>query len=433
MKLLQVGLAALFGLALGTCSRPDRVPFGISTGGSSNSSGGNFTSGAGSLPQGGDGNGGTAGESGSGASGGAPPTTTGGSGSVSSGGSPGAGGSGGISGRLWGPSGHTPLPLVRLTNELSAYVPNRGGAFALRGSGHTHCAPDHSGIAPETQVRRLRELPGAHAHDFVWLTAHNFVAPDPGVSGIMHMFGVEVYTATLPSGVAPHMLAYLPDGSLANESTFPFGAFDLDLGAAAAAIVAKGGLPALAHPARLPPTEAEMDSVGEQLWGMEVTSGSSNAEENLMMVDQRLSRGRYVCLTAGGDIHGEDYRLTSGYQVVSVDTPSPDRKSLFAAVAACNMFACGVQNTSVEPLDPPRLTVVGDSVELSLPRPAESIRFVGKGGVVLSEYGGVSSARYAPRLSDQYVRVEAVGDRGRARCYSQPIWLVDETRLSSAP
>jgi hypothetical protein len=315
-----------------------------------------------------------------------------------------------------------------------AYAPNRGGSFTVRGSGHTHCAPDHSGIDVGTQERRLRDLPTGHQHDFVWMTAHGFVAPNPNVGGIVHMFGIEVYTATLPtSKVAPHMLGYLPDGSLASSTTFPFGAFDLDLSATAAAIRQRGGLPSLAHPSRLPPTEAEMDAVDERLWGMEVMSGTSDTEANLVMIDHRLGTGRYVCLTSGGDIHAEDDRMTRGYEVVSVETNPPDPGALFAAVSTCNMFACDTHDTTVTPIGPPSVRIVDGAVEMSLPRVVQSIRFVGRGGAVLAQYANVQSARYSPKLEDLYVRTEVYDQSNRAVCFAQPIWLVDETTLSSGP
>ncbi len=419
MKLLQVGAVALLSVGLGTCTRLDEVPFG-GTGGTA--SGGSKTSsaGAGSAPTG------TGAASGGGVtgSGAAPPM---------SGGGVGSNGGAGPTGPTWGPKGHEPLALERLGPSLLAYMPNRGGAFAVRGSGHTHCAPDHSDIDAATQERRLRDLSGTHRHDFVWMTAHSFVAPDPNVGGIVHMFGIEVYTATLQSGAAPHMLGYLPDGSLANATSYPFGVFDLDLSAAAARVREHGGLPALAHPARVPPSDVEMDAVDERLWGMEVTSGSSDAEANLAMVDHRLSSGRYVCLTAGGDIHDEEYRLTSGYQVVSVAMNPPDPAALFAAISSCNMYACGTRNAETRQIDPPTLRVVDGSIELSLPTAAETIRFIGKGGTVLAAFSGAQSAKYAPKLDDLYVRVEAFGSGRDASCYSQPIWMVDETTLSSAP
>jgi hypothetical protein len=431
VKLLQVGTVAVLASTLGTCTQSEPLPFG-GTGGAAPNGGTTMSAGAPGIGgEGGDepASGGTStGAAGTGASGG-----TGGSGGASGGAPAGGGSTSNPTGPSWGPPGHVSLVLHRLGPNLLAYVPNRPGVAVLRGSGHTHAAPDHSNIEASAQEQRLRDLPKPHAHQFVWLTAHSFVAPDPQVSGILHMFGIEVYTATLPSGVAPHMLGYFRDGALADETTFPFGAFELDLNAAATAIREHGGLPALAHPARLPPSAQELAAVDERLWGMETTSGASQAEDALEMIDQRLTGGRYVCLTAGGDIHAEDDRLTRGYQLVAVDTATPDRNTVFSAVEACNLFACSVHDTSVTPLEPPTLRVLGDALELTLPRKAEIIRFVGRGGALLSEARNTSSARYAPRLQDLYVRVEAFDDSGRAGCYSQPIWLVDEATLASAP
>ncbi len=442
MKLLQVGSLAVLASILGTCTQSEPLTFGGSggtaSGGTTTSAGAPATIGGNGPVSGGTSGGGTGGAAGgmggSGGTGGV--METGGSGGAPTGGtsSGGGGAPSNPTGPSWGPPGHVSLPLARLSPTLLAYVPHRPGVAVLRGSGHTHAAPDHSNIEPSAQEMRLRDLSSPHAHQFVWLTAHSFMSPDPQVPGILHMFGIEVYTATLPtSGVAPHMLGYFRDGALADASTFPFGAFDLDLAAAAAAIRGRGGLPALAHPARLPPTVQELAAVAERLWGMEVMSGSSQSDDALEMVDQRLTGGRYVCLTGGGDIHAEDDRMTRGYQLVTVGTAAPDRNAVFSAVEACNLFVCGVHDTTVTPLEPPTLRVVGDALELTLPRAAEVVRFVGRGGAVLSEARNVGSARYVPRLQDQYVRVEASDDGQRARCYSQPIWLVDQTTLSSGP
>ncbi len=346
-------------------------------------------------------------------------------GSVSSGGA-GSGGaaSGGASsgGGAWAPRLHTALPLDTLSPSLGLYNPHRPGAATVKGSGHTHCDPDHSGMEPAVQEARLRDLPGAHHHDFVWMTAHNFVAPNPGVSGILHMFGVEVYVKQA-SGASPHMLAYLPNGSLADTEATPFGYYSKDVMGAAEAIRKAGGLPALAHPLRYALPDADVSAMDERLWGIEVLSGSSNVEQNLGFIDKWLSSGKYACLTAGGDIHDEDWSVTRGHQVVTVPSATPTMSQVFDAVAACNFFACGATSTTSTVVDPPELRVTGGAIEIKVPSSA-TLRFIGRDGAVLSEKTGVTSASYTPSGSELYVRVEAVGTGMGARCYSQPLWLV---------
>jgi hypothetical protein len=234
------------------------------------------------------------------------------------------------------------------------------------------------------------------------------------------MFGVEVYVKQA-SGAAPHMLAYLPDGSLADTENDPFGYYSKDVLGAAEAIREAGGLAALAHPMRYAIPEADVAAWDERVWGFEVLSGSSNVDDNRAFIDRWLSSGKYACLTAGGDIHDEDWSLTRGYQVVSVPSATPSMKQVFDAVAACNFFACGTTNTTSTPVDPPKLRVTGGAIELEVPTSA-TIRFVGRNGAVLSEKSGVTSASYAPSGNELYVRVEAIGTGGR--CYSQPLWLV---------
>ncbi len=291
----------------------------------------------------------------------------------------------------------------------------------MKGSGHTHCAPDHSAIDAADQEERLRDLPGPHAQNFTWMTAHGVVAADPEVTGFLHMFGVETY-AKQPSGVSPHVLAYLPDGELADGSTNPFGYFKLDVLAASEAIRKAGGLPVLAHPLRYAIPDAEVQAMDERVWGIEALSGSSNVEDNLEFIDAWLSSGKYACLTAGGDIHDEDWSLTRGYQVVAVDSATPTRKEVFEAVAVCNFFACNTSNTKATPVDPPSLRVTKGAIEVTVATEV-TLRFIGGEGAVLAETTG-KSASYKPTGAEQYVRVEAVSAGGLARCYSQPLWLV---------
>lgn len=328
-------------------------------------------------------------------------------------------------GPTWGPPDHAALPLEPLgTSGLHAYLPHRHGPHQVKGSGHTHSAPDHSDIPPKHQQERLRDLPGPHAHGFVWMTAHGFVAPDPKVAGIEHMFGVEVYSAKQPqSGSEPHLLAYLPDGALADLSARPFGYFEHDITTVSDMVQDAGGVTAWAHPSREPLTDQEIDAI-EGLWGMEVVSGATDVEANLRFVDRRLGLGHYVCLTGGGDIHDEDYRLTRGYQLVEVPSSEPTREELFAEVAACNFFVCETKDADVAPIEPPQLFVADDQLSVSLPRAAD-VRFVGDGGKVLSEATETDLASYTPRLEDRYVRVEITAENGQAACYSQPTWLVD--------
>jgi hypothetical protein len=301
--------------------------------------------------------------------------------------------------------------------------PHRHSEHELQGSAHTHCAPDHSDIEASAQQLRLRSLGPDHRHHFVWMTAHDFVAPDPGVEHIQHMFGVELYTKPLDGLRSPHVIGLLQDGSLADPEKRPFGVYRYGLKEAAQAISRAGGLAVLAHPSRYSPTEASLAEVGTELWGIEVLSGSTRPEENLTFIDARLSTGVYTCLSAGGDIHKEDYKLTAGYQIVASPRPTLGRDELFEAVRNCNFFACGVKSPRHGPIRRPQLQVRNDGIHFSSKTALDSIRFIGQHGKVLHEARSTISARYEPREEDFYVRIEAVSADRNARCYSQPLWI----------
>lgn len=307
---------------------------------------------------------------------------------------------------------------------LELRSPHRRLAHQIRGSGHTHCAPDHSGIDAAAQQRRLMGLGPDHRHHFVWITAHDFVAPDPDVPGVQHMFGVEIYTKRLEARQSPHVLALLPDGALADPAKRPFGVYELDVQGASSAIARAGGLAVLAHPSRYSPSLEAVKAVDEHLWALEILSGSTDPDANAAFVDARLSAGKYTCLSAGGDIHDEDYKLTLGYQVVDVAGPRPTRDELFEAVRRCNFFACAVKGVRHGPIRRPALELRDGGIHFSSNTVLRSVRFIGRGGEVLHEARSTARASYSPQIGDSYVRVEAVSADGAARCYSQPTWIV---------
>jgi hypothetical protein len=314
--------------------------------------------------------------------------------------------------------------MVALGGDLFAYNPHVALGHLHRGSGHTHCAPDHSGIAAATQEGRLRDM--ALGHDFLWMTAHNFVAPDPGVAGLEHMFGIEIYASAAPSGESPHMLAFLPDGSLASASAEPFGRYDHPMAEVIRRVVAAGGLPVLAHPTRYAPTTAEVVALPPELWAIEGISGGTDVDANLAPIDARLDAGRYTCISAGSDVHQHDYGLTSGYQVVSTPSAAANRGEIFEQVRACNFFACRTNDGSTATILDPRLDVEGGAIRFRAGAPVDRIELIGRGGAVLSTATASTEASYRPTGDERYVRVSATGSGGATRCLSQPVWLLRE-------
>jgi hypothetical protein len=306
-----------------------------------------------------------------------------------------------------------------------AYNPHLPGAHRHRGSGHTHAAPDHSDIDPARQERRLRDLGGGHGHDYVWLTAHNFVAPDPGVSGIVHMYGVEVYTSESDQGTTPHVLAFLPDGELASTGDRPFGRWAHPLTGVVERIDEAGGLATLAHPTRYSPHQSEIVNLDDSLWGIEGISRTTDIEQNLEYVDARLSAGKYVCISAGADVHDEDWSLTNGHQLVSSDQQDPSRQHLFEQVARCNFFACTVHDTDFEAIRHPTVEVSDGSIHFEAEEPLDQVEFVGQGGTVYGTEQNERRASYRPSGDERYIRIVARRSPGSAVCLSQPVWLYD--------
>src|SRR5690606_492261 len=112
------------------------------------------------------------------------------------------------------PSKYLPeLPLFPVGGRL-AYNPHRGFPHLLKGTAHAHCDENHgTPISCPAQMSRLRDLDNGNGHECVWMTTHNRVQADPGVDGVLYMFGLEAYTSDLGDGAGtPHVTGLLPEG-----------------------------------------------------------------------------------------------------------------------------------------------------------------------------------------------------------------------------
>lgn len=337
------------------------------------------------------------------------------------------GGAGGSASFTTGPTDAkraTPSPylpereLVSVGKGLRAYNPHRPSQHRWTGSGHTH-AEDHSGMAAGDQERRFEAV----GHDFIWLTSHDGVVADPGVDGIVHMFGVEVFGESRGEQPGPHWLALLPDGRLTGTDGNPFGRYEWSPSEMAEKIAEVGGLPVLAHPSRYSLPKADLAAVDARLWGIEGTTSRTSSDKDMPWVDARLSAGKYTCISAGADTHEDDWSLTRGYQLVGTDRAPPTREELFAQVRACNFFACTVKGPDDRPIEEPELTILEGEIVLSVARPVDRVEFVGKNGRTLHRASDTDVARYSPSADDLYVRARAHRTAGNAECLSQPVWL----------
>ncbi|MFW5921196.1 MAG: PHP domain-containing protein [Polyangiales bacterium] len=317
------------------------------------------------------------------------------------------------------PSIHLPpRELVSLGKDLRAYNPHRPSSHRWMGSDHTH-AEDHSNISAETQERRFREL----GHDFIWLTSHELVVPDPSVDGILHMFGVEAYGANRGDEPGPHWLALLPDARLAATQENPFGRYRWKPEEMIDRIAEEGGLPVLAHPSRYSLPKEKVAELGERLWGIEGLTSRTSSDEDMPWVDARLSAGEYVCVSAGTDTHEEDWSLMRGYQLVDLEQVPPTREQLFEQIRECNFFACTVDGPQHPRIEEPKLTISKGEIVFSVSGNVDRLELVGRGGRTLATASDTDGVSYRPSGDEVYVRARARRAAGNAECLSQAVWL----------
>lgn len=187
-------------------------------------------------------------------------------------------------------------------------------------------------------------------------------------------------------------------------------------------IVEEGGLPILPAPNWHETPAVSEGALGlHNLFGLEVYNARVAAlapeeADATSLWDGLLARGAHVFAFAGDDVRslrGIENPPTQGRAWIEVLAPDSERESLLASIKHGAFFAStGPRFTRLELSDHALVVETTD---------AESLRFIGRGGTVLSTVAGPSGS-YAIAGAEGYVRVEALRRDG-TRAWSQPYFL----------
>lgn len=271
------------------------------------------------------------------------------------------------------------------------------GGNPYKGQLHAHTTNSDGSLTP-TQLATIYRNVGYH---FLVITDHDYLTPDPGVPGILHINGVE------ESAREGHIVAVGPSSQ--QRGLRP--AQDIING-----VVAEGGIACLAHPdyQQVDWTESEINSlVNFDL--IEVYNGKVNQVSEGMW-DYALTNPflRKVWGVAVDDLHRPN-QLDKGYVVVFADSLSVN--SILTSLKVGNFYA--TQGTDMW------LSVSGKTITVATSAPS-LIEWKKVGGTVIRTDMNKTSSSYTLVGDEVYVRIVITRNSDAKKAWSQPLFIQKE-------
>ena len=293
---------------------------------------------------------------------------------------------------------------VRSYNELGAFTSENSGAIELESpyfetanvyKGQLHCHTKNSDGAqwPLEVVTAYKNA----GYDFIAITDHDHVTPDPEVEGILFITGNEV------SSTLGHMTTI-------NVPSVPP---SLDAQEVIDWTKAQGGLVWLAHPSMPAHHWAieKMANIGGY-HGIEVYShpSESYAEEKWDYVLTDLNRR--ITAIAVDDCHSviKPDHFNGGWVMVFADSLS--KAEIVASLEKGNFYS--TQGPIIN-----AIKVEGDTINIKLNQTSK-VTWIGRGGSILQKRTGAIQDSYVVRGNEKYVRIR-VESSGYA--WTNPIYI----------
>ena len=246
-------------------------------------------------------------------------------------------------------------------------------------------------------------------YDFIALTEHNEITPDPGAGDILHIVNSEEDTQGF---FGNHILALginLPIDENQSEQN------RIDQ------ILSQGGIPILAHPDE--PIYPWRDYAIEALEGHLTIEGLNSAEylKNRFSTSfDKLDEFPLKLFTIAGDDYTPDLPGFDGGAVV-VYSKTKTQPDIMQNLKDGNFYA--LQGSQAPRIG---INVSGNQITINSDKQSK-IKFIGNGGKTLQQINDVFSANYVATGNEIYVRAEVEANGKSA--WTQPI-MVNKTRVS---
>ena len=283
----------------------------------------------------------------------------------------------------------------------SPYVA-KAGVFKGQMHVHSKCAGGCSdGSQPPAAVAAAYRDAG---YDFISITDHNLITPDPKIAGILFIGGIE---DTKSDGHLNRINA-----TKATVSSLQ-GVIDLALSEGSFVFLNHPNWPG-GYPANPIWTDARIDSVRNyhaiEVWNS-LVAPNQNAESR---IDRLLSEGKRFYLVANDDCHNvaSAYCKTASVKVFSDNLTIAD---IMANLKSGNFYASSGANIS-------RIEVLNQTIRIKTDA-ASKIEFIGDQGMVLQSGNGITSADYAVRGNEKYIRARVVRNSDGKMAWTNPIYI----------
>jgi len=278
---------------------------------------------------------------------------------------------------------------VIITNPYSSKSSSYKGAL------HAHTTNSDGDSTPTVLETTYRDS----GYSFISVTDHDFITPDPSVSGILHVNGYEAFTYTDDR----HINAW----NVSSKYT------DYDAQGVLDHIASEGGVSSINHPSRGLWTNEELQGLRDvntlEIYNYHNIATDSNNEDYW---DYLLTKGFRIWGTAVDDLHVTASEVGRGYVVVNAD--SLGTNDIMSNIKNGNFYASTGATVSV--------SLSGQTVTATTSS-AGTIEFITSGGTISQSTPSATSASYAIVGNEKYVRVNVTRDSDGAKAWAQPIFL----------
>lgn len=286
------------------------------------------------------------------------------------------------------------------------------GQLNLKGQLHCHTTNSDGSKDATTVVTEYKNA----GYDFVSITDHDFLTPDPQIDGIVFIPGVE----ELAWGNHAHIAAYnvteqQGDAVYPNHETYrPSYKEVIDFHRK------RGGITSIAHP--------DMGTLGmpvdeiirnDGYHFIEIFNALSGGLYYRKTIDAVLSAGKHFYILATDDYHGET-PFNQGYVVVNAE--QRNKESILDALKQGSFYASTGNDINI---DVDKKTITASSTTLS------TFRFIGYNGKVYKETENALEASYEIVGDERYIRVESIRQTDEKVAFSQPIWIQQLNTVST--
>lgn len=276
-------------------------------------------------------------------------------------------------------------------SDLSDYW----NGVSLKGQLHTHTTNSDGVDSPAILVAEYKRK----GFDFISVTDHDYITPDPNIEGITYIVGVEEL-----AGENPHIVAW--DVTDQSAST--------DVATVINFHVNKGRLVSVTHPNATPYHMTTADVIAHAALGFQCIEVWNNVPyDGQSKWDDVLSAGYRIWGIAVDDCHGIRGNAC-GVAWVVIHANSNSKADILAALEAGSFYATQGNDIGVKQIDN---TIYAASSWYS------NFEFVGQNGTVLKTEYNTCRATYDLQGDETYVRVKATRTADNKVAWSQPIFF----------